>query len=365
MRCFSQTTLLFAVVFIFVMTDSFGQKDNLKKNTKISKKEEARYQKDLKEHPNSPDPHWRHAKIVGAFQFQESEEAWKYYQHAIEVDSTIAAIWVVYGDYLVAVLGAPLDALYMYERALALDPGDNNVASRVTNLKTEIEGRRETIRLRSLGVSERRKIEHGLPYRVITNFDSLRNLTGDSGNEYFYDSLLARFMRDEPLNEWQTYLLCLGYTKTKAYAPYSDTSSKTLYELNSKDKYEEVIGLEAETLKANPVSGEAYRELMYAYRRQGDEENGERCKRRAQRIYDAMIFTGDGTCDKPYVTLTTIAEYSLINYLGLYASGQQALMRCGGAQADRLSLDDENNKDAALYFNVALLFRRMQEMLDK
>jgi hypothetical protein len=63
-------------------------------------------------------------------------------------------------------------------------------------------------------------------------------------------------------------------------------------------------------------------------------EIADRYQRRAQRLYEAMIFTGDGTCDKPYVTLTTSEEYALISYLGLYSTGAQALMECNGAQTD-------------------------------
>ena len=78
-----------------------------------------------------------------------------------------------------------------------------------------------------------------------------------------------------------------------------------------------------------------------------------------------MIFTGDGTCDKPYVTLTTTEEYALINYLGLYSTGSQALVTCNGSKTDLLKVEDQDNNPGELYFDVTLLFNSMRETFKK
>ena len=78
-----------------------------------------------------------------------------------------------------------------------------------------------------------------------------------------------------------------------------------------------------------------------------------------------MIFTGDGTCNKPYITLTTTDEYGLIGYLGLYSTGMQSLTTCNGARADRLSIEDRDEKKDELYFDVTLLFKKMSESFKK
>jgi hypothetical protein len=97
----------------------------------------------------------------------------------------------------------------------------------------------------------------------------------------------------------------------------------------------------------------------------GENEMADRYQRRAQRLYEAMIFTGDGTCDKPYITLTTTEEYGLISYLGLYSTGAQALVTCNGAHADQLSVEDDDEKKDELYFDVRLLFKKLRESLKK
>jgi hypothetical protein len=63
---------------------------------------------------------------------------------------------------------------------------------------------------------------------VITNFDSLQAIAANSESPYSYEKLLKRFLEDDPLNEWETYILCLGYAKTDDYSPYGDASGRSL-----------------------------------------------------------------------------------------------------------------------------------------
>jgi tetratricopeptide (TPR) repeat protein len=358
-------TIVSIILFTLLISfDGLSQRKQKKKNDKISKAENKRYEKDLSEHPNSAEPHWRHANIVGAFKFSEAEDAWKYYDKALKIDSTNAAIWSDFGDYLLRVHEDMRTSLYLYERALKLEPNNEALRNKVANLTKELDLIQETARLRSIGRSDRRKIDHGIKYSVISNFDSLQAITMDAQSPYSYEKLLKRFLEDDLVNEWETYLLCLGYAKSEFYSPYSNLSGD-LFKHNKAENYDKTIENEEELLKKNPVSASVYRELMYAHRRKGENEIADRYQRRAQRLYEAMIFTGDGTCDRPYVTLSTTEEYALINYLGLYSTGSQALMMCNGSQTDRLSFEDRDRKTGELYFDVSLLFKRLQQSFKK
>lgn len=358
------TTASVILFGLLIAINGVSQKGEDKKNEKISRAENKRYEKDLGEHPNSAAPHWRHANIVGAFNFKEAEEAWRYYDKALKIDSTNAAIWSDFGDYLLKVHQDMRTSLTLYERALNLEPDNKILQGKVDELTKNIEQIQETVRLRSIGRSAYRKIDHGIKYSVISNFDSLQAITINPESPYSYEKLLKRFLEDDLLNEWETYLLCLGYATTETYSPYSDVSSD-LYKDNKAGNYDKTLAREQELLTKNPVSASLYRELMYAHRRKGENEIADRYQRRAQRLYEAMIFTGDGTCDKPYITLTTTEEYALISYLGLYSTGEQALMTCNGAQTDRLSIEDRDEKTGELYFDVRLLFKKMGELLKK
>lgn len=358
------TTALMILFGLLIPMYGFSQKDNYKKNDKISKAENERYEKDLKEHPNSAAPHWRHANIVGAFEFKEAEEAWRYYDKALKIDSTNAAIWSDFGDYLLKVHEDMRTALYLYERALNLEPDNKTLQGKVDELTKSMQQIEETTRLRSIGRSMHRKIDHGIKYSVISNFDSLQMVTTNAESPYSYEKLLKRFLEDDLLNEWETYILCLGYAKTGDYSPYSNASGD-LYKSNKAGDYDNTLKQGQELLKKNPVNASLYRELMYAHRRKGENEIADLYQRRAQRLYDAMIFTGDGTCDKPYITLTTTDEYGLIGYLGLYSTGMQSLVTCNGARADELSIEDRDGKKAELYFDVTLLFKKMSESFKK
>lgn len=358
-------TSLLVILAVFATQAAFAQKDTLKKNAKASEEEQKRYEMDLKENPDRAGPHWRHANNIAGFDFQESEDAWKYYQKALDIDSTNAAIWTDYGDYLVKVLDEPADALYMYERAVELDPNNKGLTQKYTDLNAKVEARRATTRMRSIGFTDKRKIDHGLSYSVISNFDSLMNVVHEPNGRYNYQKQLVRFLNDDPLNEWETYLLCIGYSGTKDYAPYGDTNTPDLYDLNMQGKFDEVLARQTDILKKNPLSASVYRELMYALRKKGDNETADRFQRRAQRLYEAMIFTGDGTCEKPYVTLSTTEEYGLIGYMGFYFTGPQSLVNCAGSKADRMKVESETDSDAALYFNIGLIFAKMSELMKK
>lgn len=357
------TAALFTTCLLFSFSVS-AQKDNYKKNNKISKAENKRYEEDLKNNPGSAEPHWRHANIVGKFDFQESEQAWKYYDKALKIDSTNAAIWSDFGEYILRVHEDMRTALYLYERALKLEPDNKALQDKVNDLTNKVEQIRETVRLRSIGRSDRRKVDHDIKYSVITNFDSLQAFTTNTEHPYSYEKLLKRFLEDDLMNEWEVYMLCLGYAKTEKYSPYADVSGD-LFKSNKAGNWDKTIEYGDEVLKKNPVSGTAYRELMYAHRRKGENDIADRYQRRAQRLYEAMIFTGDGTCDKPYVTLTTTEEYALINYLGLYSTGSQALVTCNGSKTDLLKVEDQDNNPGELYFDVTLLFNSMRETFKK
>lgn len=357
-------TALIILSGLLITLDGVSQKAQDKKNEKISKAENKRYEKDLREHPNSAAPHWRHANIVGAFNFEEAEEAWRYYDKALKIDSTNAAIWSDFGEYLLKVHEDVRTSLSLYKRALKLEPDNKKFQIKVDELTKSVEEIQETIRLRSIGRSAYRKIDHGIKYSVIANLDSLQAIAMNTESPYSYEKLLKRFLEDDLLNEWETYILCLGYAKTENYSPYSD-ASRDLYQYNKAGDYDKTLQDEQALLKNNPVSASVYRELMYAHRRKGESEIADRYQRRAQRLYEAMIFTGDGTCEKPYITLTTTEEYALINYLGLYSTGSQALTMCNGAHTDRLSIEDREEKKGELYFDVRLLFKRMGESLKK
>lgn len=353
--------LLFCILIAF---DSVSQKDNYKKNSKISKKERQRYEKDVTEHPLNAEPHWRYANVVAAFKFREAEEAWKYYDKALKIDSTNAAIWTDFADYLLKVHDDKETALYLFQRAQSLEPENQNLAVRIQALTKSIEEIQETIRLRSLGTSDRRKIDHGIKYAVISNLDSLQNITKQVDSPHAYDKLRKRFLEDDLLSEWETYLLCLGYANTEDYSPYTRPAEE-LYSLNREGNYDKVIMNGQELLVKYPVSPGLYRELMYAHRRKGDQATADRYQRRAQRLYEAMIFTGDGTCETPYITLTTIDEYGLMSYLGLYSTGQQSLLKCNGAETDQLTFQDSDGHEGELYFDVRLLFNSLRKEFKK
>lgn len=336
-----------------------SQVDNYQKNKQISEGEEALYQKDLEENPNSAEPHWRHANTMAEFTFNAYKSALKYYNKALEIDSTNADIYKDYGDYLADKLGAIDEAKIIYEKGLQYSPDSKGIKEKIQRVNDAIAKRAEDIKLRSFGTTDKKQISHNLSYSSITNLDSLKAVVTDKKSKYHYDMQLDKFMNDQLLGEYETYLLLIGYTQTKDYNPYNYNDIDNLYQLANAGQFDKAIKKGKEILKVNPLNPTAYRELMYCYRKKGNTETAEKYQKRIQQVFNAMLYTGNGTCEKPYVTFWVKEEYNFARYIGLPPTGQYSTGMCGGGMADKLEVYNTDTKEKEIiHFNIMPIFKK-------
>lgn len=349
--------LFFTGLFLGSFQIGLAQVDNYEKNKKASKEAEAAYNEDLKKNPNSALPHWKYANVMAEFTFDEYKDAWKYYLKALDIDSTTADIYFDFSNYLAYRLDDINTAIVVCKKGLDFDPDNQKLKDNIDKFNGIIEKNNERVRLYAYDKTDQRFIEHTWPYTHITNFDSLIRIVSDKSSSFDYDKLLDRFNNGLAITHYEAYLLLIGYTQTEHYNPYDYNAIDNIYALANEGKIDEAILQGEELLKTNPLNPSLNRVLMYCFRKKGVQEKSEFYHQRILTVFNAMLFTGQGTCEKPYVAFWVKEEYNLVRYINLSPTGKQATVMCAGDWADKLetytSLTDKNER---IYFNITLIF---------
>ncbi|MCB0538433.1 MAG: DUF4919 domain-containing protein [Bacteroidetes bacterium] len=339
-----------------------AQVDNYAKNKKISEDAAATYNKELKKDPESALPHWRYANIVAEFTFNEYKDAWKYYLKALDIDSTNADIYYDFSNYLADRLSEIEDAKAVCEKGLSFAPDNQKLKSNLKRFDELIEKNNEMVRLYSFNKTDKRSIPHNIEYSVIANIDSLNKVVTDDDSGFKYEMLLADFNNEKSLTDYQVYLLLIGYTQTDNYNPYNYNAIDTIYSLAIEGQIDEAIKNGEELLKSNPLNPSLNRELMYCYRKKGDENKAEYYHRRMLTVFSAMLYTGQGTCEKPYVTFWVREEYNFARHLGLTPTGQYSTGMCTGGMADKLeTYNPMTEENEFIYFNIMPIVKKTMQ----
>lgn len=338
---------------------SLAQVDNDKKNKKTSKEAEAAYNKDLKKNPQSALPHWRYANVMAEFTFSEYKDAWKYYLKALDIDSTNADIYYDFSNYLADKLNQIEDAKAVCEKGLSFAPDNQKLKSNLKRFDEMIERHNEMVRLYSFNKTDKRFTQHNIAYSVISNIDSLNKVVTDDKSEFKYEKLLDHFNNEKSLTDYQVYLLLIGYTQTDKYNPYNYDAIDNIYSLANKGQIDEAIKNGEELLKTNPLNPSLNRVLMFCYRKKGEENKAEYYHKRMLTVFNAMLFTGEGICEKPYVTFWVKEEYNFARHLGLSPTGQYATEMCKGIMADKLeTYNPQTEQKEIIYFNIMPIVKK-------
>lgn len=352
-------TILLAGLILGSFQSGIAQVDNYQRNTKISEEAAATYNKDLKKNPKSALPHWRYANIMAEFTFNEYKDAWKYYLKALDIDSTNADIYFDFSNYLADKLNELNDAIAVCEKGLQFAPDNQKLKSNLKRFDEIIEKNNEMVRLYSFDKTDKRFTQHNIEYSVISNIDSLNKVVTDDKSVFEYEKLLDNFNNEKSLTDYQVYLLLIGYTQTDNYNPYNYNAIDNIYSLANEGQIDEAIKKGEELLKTNPLNPSLNRVLMYSYRKKGDNNKAEYYHKRMLTVFNAMLFTGQGTCEKPYVTFWVKEEYNFARHLGLSPTGQYSTGMCTGGMADKLeTYNPKTEEKEIIHFNIMPIFKK-------
>ncbi len=345
------------ILAISVLTLSFHafSKEDDKEKKKIEK-EERSFQKNVEKHPDDANIYWEHANKLADYN-SSVKAAQTFYLDALSRDSSNALIYKDYGKYLLNKLGDVDSARAVFTKALMLIANDNEVKDGLAAANKAIERRDIDNKMRSFGNTTVRQLDSTISYASLSNFDSLKALLIDNTYKNNYQSLLERFLADDKsLKPEEMYLLIIGYTKQSSYSPfnYNDISS---LKITASHNLDSAIKMGKEIINTNPINPSLNRELMYYYRLKNDTVSANKYLYRVQQFFNGVLYSGNGTCERPYISLWAKEEYNFIDYLGYKRTDVYSMGVCAGQMAEILeAINITTAKREVIHFNIKLIY---------
>ena len=331
-------------------------KDNkaIQAEKKQIEKEEKHYQKQLRKRPESADTYWHHANNLLAFK-SEASHAIDFYKKALTIDSVNGALYKDFGKYLYDRMHKIDYANEMLTKAAFFLKNDEEVMKYLVNINTILEARNKEAKLRFFGTTNIQGYDSSISYKSIVNFDSLIHILLDSNSNYYYQKLLNRFLSDDnTLTPKDMYLLMVGYSKQPTYNPFNYGDISALRGIPNMDT---AINRANEVMVDNPVNPSLYRELMYFYRKKNNDAMANKYLNRMHQIFNGMLYSGNGTCKRPYVTLWAKEEYNFAEYIAAAPTDNHSLNNCEGQIVEVLEVTEQGKKETKdIYFNVQLIY---------
>ena len=340
--------------------NGFSQVDNYAKNVKLSTDAKTIYEQELKDNPNSAIPHWNYANTKARFKHNAYKDAWKYYLKAIDIDSTNVNIYIDFGDFIKNRLNDIENAQLIYESALQIDEGNKDLKQRIQETKSLLNKPQSEV----VFTRELKEDKDKLSYDKITDFERLNNEVVNKESSYYYPRQLKKFNKGQKLSNYEMYLLLIGYTQTDDYNPYNYSQIDELYAMVESKAYDKAIKFGENLLKSNPLNPAIFAELIYSYQQLGQEEKVKYYKKKRSSVFEAMLYSGTGSKEEPYVTIWVKEEYTLVKYLGLKSTGQVSFNLETEMATDKMEVINTHSKQKGyIYFNVTPIFNSVQKKL--
>ena len=326
------------------------------KNKKAVDHEEHRFERDLSRNPGSAVPYLDHANILSAIN-SESSRAAGFYQLALKYDSLNAGIYKDYGKYLFDRERSYPAARTMLTKSLALAPGDAEAEKYQEATNHIIALQDEDNLLRSFGSTTIKEINPNGNYATTTKFDSLKIVLNETGNKFNYQMLLARYLADDKmLTPQEMYLLVIGYAAQKSYNPFNYNDILEMKMVANHD-LESAINKGLELINTNPLNPTLNKELMYYYRKKNDTVRADKYLNRVKQFFNGVLYSGNGSCDKPYISLWAKEEYTFITYLGYKSTENHSMGMCAGQMSEIIDvINPVTQKTEPIHFNVAHIY---------
>jgi hypothetical protein len=162
--------------------------------------------------------------------------------------------------------------------------------------------------------------------------------------------------------------LRMTFTETPDYSPYGgdrDTRKQMFAALNAKE-YDKAVESAEKILTKNFVEINSHFVSYVAHRELGHAEKSAFHKFMFDGLVKSITGSGDGkTAETAYVVISTDEEYTLLNVLGLRATGQ-ALLSQNGHSYDRMTtLDPKTNETVDYFFNIDKPFNWLSQSIKK
>lgn len=190
------------------------------------------------------------------------------------------------------------------------------------------------------------------------DFDRVKKVTQDPASRFYFPNLVKLYMSNTDttmtLEDYRT--LYYGYMYQEDYNPYrksiySDKVENLYYkkelsraECDSIEKYADL------SLGDNLFDFEQMTYYIYALKMKKKYTRHDVRLKKMGRLYEAIISSGEGTRENPWVVICPMHEYDVVNFLGYVATEQQNI----DGKLDYIKVEPkEGSKIEGFYFDIS------------
>ena len=193
------------------------------------------------------------------------------------------------------------------------------------------------------------------------DFDHVRDVTFNPNNAYYYPKLLKAYNSNDTtlsIEGWRNFYY--GYTFQEDYDPfresvYSNVVEQLYYkqphsraECDSIEKYAEL------SLNDNMFDLNQMNFYIYVLKEKKKHARAAICQYRLDRLIAAIMSSGRGTKEEPWVVIAPEHEYNIINFLGFVATEHETME--GGI--DYIKVQPVAGKSAeGFYFDISRMLQ--------
>lgn len=193
------------------------------------------------------------------------------------------------------------------------------------------------------------------------DMEEIRKAVGDPTSHYYYKRLWQKFVSNDTDMTMQDYRhFYLGYVFQEDYNPYriSEFANKIqpLYYKQSHTPAEcdTIIKYAELSLADNPFDLNQMQFFIYALKTKKKFARAAIWQYRLNHILEAILSTGLGKKDNPWVVISPVHEYNIVNFMGLVATDHQEL----GDSIDYIIVDKKDSKGPdGYYFDVSNIIK--------
>lgn len=128
------------------------------------------------------------------------------------------------------------------------------------------------------------------------DFPKILEETREVEGDLAFHKLYERFQKqDKSLTDYEVLALLIGFTAQPEYLPYDNLlQQREIFELNVAGKFEEARQMGQTFVKSHPFNIRGHLELAFSFQNLNEFDSSEYHAYQAQRIQNAMEFSGDG-----------------------------------------------------------------------
>ena len=190
------------------------------------------------------------------------------------------------------------------------------------------------------------------------DMEKIREEVNNPKSPFYFKKLWKSFAdNDTDMNNEQYRHLYLGYVFQEDYNPYrvSEFASKItpLYykQKHTRSECDTIIKYAELSLADNPFDLNQMKFFIYALKEKQKYARASIWQYRLNHILEAILSTGTGKEDKPWVVISPAHEYNIVNFMGLIATEHQA----ANDSTDYILVDNKGKRKVpdGFYFDVS------------